>query len=143
MTVKKLPFSEFKSIYSRVPRLCVEIVIKTNNGVILTKRDIEPEKGKWHIPGGTVLNGERLEDAVKRIAKEELGVEVKVGKILGVIEYFLKNYFGQMVGIVFSAKLLSKDLKVDKNAQEFKFFKTIPNNMIKDQKEFLNKKLGF
>ncbi|MFH0805336.1 MAG: NUDIX domain-containing protein, partial [Patescibacteria group bacterium] len=70
MIVKKLPFSEFKSIYSRVPRLCVEIMVKTNNGVLLLKRNIDPEKGKWHLPGGTVLKGERLEDTVKRVAME-------------------------------------------------------------------------
>ncbi|MBU1177344.1 NUDIX hydrolase [Patescibacteria group bacterium] len=142
MIVKKLPFSEFKSIYSRVPRLCVEIMVKTNNGVLLLKRNIDPEKGKWHLPGGTVLKGERLEDTVKRVAMEEIGVKVKVGEVLDIIEYFIKGYFGQMVGIIFSVEPISKNFKIDKNTQEFRFFKIIPKNTIKQHKKLLNKKFG-
>lgn len=50
-----LPKPEYDSIYSRVPRLCVEVVISTRaQGVLLTRRDIPPNIGAWHIPGGTV-----------------------------------------------------------------------------------------
>ena len=78
--VKKLPYKTFKAIYSKVPRLCVEVVLLTQGGVILTKRSIPPEQGKWHIPGGTVLKNENLEQAVKRVALEELGVKITVKK---------------------------------------------------------------
>lgn len=67
---------EFDSIYSKVPRLTVELVIKDGDKILLTKRSIEPCRGLWHLPGGTVYFGESLLDAVKRIAKKELSIDV-------------------------------------------------------------------
>ncbi|MBU0975306.1 NUDIX domain-containing protein, partial [Patescibacteria group bacterium] len=78
--VKRLPYKTFKYIYRKVPRLCVDVIVKTPRGIILTKRSIPPAKGWWHIPGGTILWGETVEQAVKRVAREEVGVEVKIKK---------------------------------------------------------------
>lgn len=44
--------------------------------VVLIKRKIEPFKKVWALPGGLVLNGESLDDAVKRELKEEAGIDV-------------------------------------------------------------------
>ncbi|MCK5460010.1 NUDIX domain-containing protein [Candidatus Parcubacteria bacterium] len=135
--VKKLPFSEFKNIYSKVPRLCVEIILKIDKGIALTKRNIQPAKGKWHIPGGTVLKGENLKDTVKRVAQEELGEIVKIKKMIGVIEYSFKNYFSQPIGIAFLV-CLGSNVKKNKLVK-YKLFKKMPSNIIKDQMKFITK----
>ncbi|MFD2565477.1 NUDIX hydrolase [Aquimarina rubra] len=44
--------------------------------VLLIKRDVEPYKDSWAIPGGLVLENESLEDAVERELKEETNVTV-------------------------------------------------------------------
>jgi len=136
MKVKRLPFKEYKKIYSTVPRLCVEVVLLTNKGIALTKRDIPPAIGKWHIPGGTVLKGENLEKAVKRLAKEELEENVEVQKMLGVIEYNFTKYFDQPVGIAFLVKLKDKSSPNSKD-KKYKLFKDMPQNMIKTQRDFI------
>ena len=46
---KRLSYVEFKKIYSRVPRLSVELVILIPGGVLLTLRSIEPYMGEWHV----------------------------------------------------------------------------------------------
>src|SRR5436305_1013854 len=83
-----LPKEEYDAIYSRVPRLSVEVlVLDPARGVILALRDIPPFEGAWHIPGGTVLFGEPVTEAVRRVAQRELGVEVTADELLGYIEY--------------------------------------------------------
>lgn len=141
MKIKKLTSKEFRHIYSRVPRLCVEVVIKTNDGILLTKRNIKPLRGQWHIPGGTILMGETIKQAVKRVAKEELDIKIDIKKISGVIEYHIKNYFSQPIGLIFLAKIISNNIKLDRQANDAKFFKVVPKNTVKEHKLFLNKLL--
>ena len=54
---QKLPFNEFVKIYSKVPRLCVDLLINNDDGFLLALRAIEPGKGQGHFPGATVLMG--------------------------------------------------------------------------------------
>ncbi len=44
--------------------------------VLLIKRKNEPFQKMWALPGGLVLNGESLDDAVNRELKEEAGIDV-------------------------------------------------------------------
>ena len=138
----KISKEEFDKIYSRVPRLCVDVIINTDKGVLLSKRNIPPSNGKWHIPGGTVYFDETLEQAAKRVAKEELGFDIDIIKILGVLEYPTKEeIFGRPVSIAFLARITSGVLKLDEQSTEIGFFKNLPENMVIDQKRFLENNL--
>lgn len=141
---KLLPFKEFKAIYSKVPRLTVEVMIMTAQGIVLTKRDIEPAKGKWHTPGGTILMGEKVEQTVKRVAKSETGIEIDVIKLLGVIEFNFKGYFSQPIALAYLAKPKNNNFKIkfDHQATEIGIFKKIPANTIKEHAAFIKKYLG-
>ncbi len=60
----------------RKPVLTVDAIIKIEGGIVLIKRK-NPPPG-WAIPGGFVDYGETLEDAVRREAKEETGLDIKL-----------------------------------------------------------------
>lgn len=142
MMTRKQPFTyeEFKSIYSRVPRLCVDLIIKSEQGVLLTLRQKDGWKNQWHLPGGTVLYREKLEDAVNRIAQEELGVDVSIDRELGHTEFHSEvkeRGFGYSVTIVFLCHLKTDKFKLDEGAAKFDFFKTLPENTIAEHKTFL------
>lgn len=140
--LRKLPFEEFKRIFAKVPRLCVDLVVRNHHGIVFIKREIEPAKGKWHLPGGGVLFGESLEHAVLRVALEEIGVRVKVQKILGVMEFFGENDLGHGVSIAFLVSPDSEELQGGWQGRELGFFKIIPTPIVEEQAEFLlNKKL--
>lgn len=146
--MKKWPLTkkEFEEVYRKVPRLTVEVVVKTDKGIVLTKRSIPPYLGQWHIPGGTVYLGETLEQAVKRVAKEELGVKVEMEKLLGYIEYpnEKKNGgFTQPVGVAFLVRIKSGKLCGSKQGEEVKAFRNLPTQMIVDQRKFLQEKQIF
>jgi len=143
MKVERIPFIEFKKIYSRVPRLCVEVVLMKRKSLLLIRRTIAPAVGQWHTPGGTVLKGEDLEQAVKRVASEELGLQVKVLKFIGVIEYkSYINHYSQDISLAFKVKVINlKKIDLDGHADKYGFFSQIPKNTISDQKKFYNETL--
>lgn len=133
-----LTLEEFHEIYSKVPRLCVEVVIKSDKGVLLSLRDIEPCKGLWHLPGGTVFFGEKLTDAVRRIAKRELGVDVTNTKLLGYIEYpgHYEKGLDSPVGIAFLTDY-EGDLQPNEEAAKLDWFQELPDNLHPDIDQFL------
>ncbi|MDP4001488.1 MAG: NUDIX hydrolase [bacterium] len=143
--MSKKPFTEeeFKSIYSKVPRLCVEVVIQSQEGILLTLRSLPSWNNQWHLPGGTVLFGEKLEDSVKRVAEDELGASVTVDQMIGIIEYPSEQKergYGHGIGIAYLCYLNSPDIKLNAEASEAKFFQSAPENIIQEQRYFLKSK---
>ena len=131
-----LPQEEFDSIFSRVPRLTVEVVLATpEHGVLLQLRDAGPCEGLWSLPGGTVRFGEPLTDAVKRVARDELELTITVNELLGYIEYpsHYNNGLDSPVGLAFS---VSK-LRGAEQPRDCKWFKVLPDNMHDEQRAFL------
>ena len=136
-----LPQDEFDRIFSRVPRLTVELVITSNDrGVLLALRDLGPCKGLWHLPGGTVRFGEPVIEAVRRVARDELGLTVRVGQLLGYIEYpsHYQNGLDSPVGLAFRAQPSIADMPDERDLRsECAWFTVLPDNMHDEQKEFL------
>lgn len=141
--MRRLSRSDFDEIYGRVPRLTVEVVLVRPEGVVLTRRAIEPCRGQWHIPGGTVLFGEGLREAVRRVALDELKVDVEVGRLLGCIEYpemHRAGYRGWPVGLAHEA-WLSREQGIVSGWQsdDVGVFRSPPPNTLYEQAEFLRK----
>ncbi len=144
--MKDKPFSyeEFKSIYSKVPRLCVDLIVQTEEGILLTKRAMPPCEGQWHLPGGTVLFKESIPEAIDRVAQAEIGIGVEVVKNIGYIEFMKVNNLGGFdhpISLAFLCKPKTLDIKLDAQASEYAFFKAIPENTLKEQADFLQKTL--
>ena len=134
---KKLTEREFKSIYTKVPRLCVELIIIQGGKILLTKRSIEPFNGLWHIPGKGVLYREIIKEAIDRVAKEELGIRVYQEKFLGYVEY-LNDGFRHSVSLAFKCKIKgNQQPKILEQADEIKFFNKIPKDIIPSHRKFL------
>ena len=128
---------EFQAIYTRVPRLTVEVVIQGPQGIVLTKRTAGPCSGLWHLPGGTVRFGEPLESAVHRVAFDELGVGVSVGRFLGYIEYpsHYLNGLDSPVGLAFLCSV-DDDLLVV-SSPVLAWFTELPDAMHHEQVDFV------
>lgn len=62
----------------RNPLPTVDLIIESNDGIILIKRKNPP--AGWALPGGFVDYGESLEAAAIREAKEETSLEVDIVK---------------------------------------------------------------
>ena len=77
-----IPKELFDRIQKVIPIVCVDLVIlrRTVTGieVLLIRRKLVTEVGKWCNIGGRLLKGERLTAAINRQAKRELGISVVV-----------------------------------------------------------------
>jgi 8-oxo-dGTP diphosphatase len=67
-------------------QLLVTAGVIARNGLVLLAQRHEwgPEGGKWEFPGGKVELGEDPRHGLQRELREELGIEVAVGRILEV-----------------------------------------------------------
>jgi 8-oxo-dGTP diphosphatase len=80
-----------KREYPDIPLVGVGAVIIENHRVLLVKRGHPPLLGEWSIPGGVLEIGEMLRDAAIREAREETGLVVEPGQLLGVFDRVLRE----------------------------------------------------
>ena len=77
------PYCGYGAYYNPKPVACT--IPRTAAGeVLLLRRGFEPGKGRWTFPGGFVDLGESVEDAARRETREELRLEVELGRLVGV-----------------------------------------------------------
>lgn len=136
---KKIPYEDFKFIYDRVPRLCFDLVFKNQDGILMSRRSIEPGKGLWHFPGGTLLKGETIHGAMGRVALEETGLEIGDCKLLGPMEFYKpENPFYHVVSFAYQVNSWSGQLRGSEQGEEIRFFREIPETMIEEQKNLIH-----
>ena len=84
---ERMVCKECSFIFYLGPKLVAAVICEMDGGIVMTQRAIEPGYGKWTFPGGFMDRGETAEAAASREAREEAGVEVEVGPILGLYSY--------------------------------------------------------
>lgn len=84
-----IPEDKFSQFIETMPQVCVDILFETADGILLVKRAIEPSI--WFWPGGRLYKGERLAEAARRVAREELGVGVSVRERYGPYAHFWED----------------------------------------------------
>lgn len=137
---KPFSYEEFKAIYSQVPRLVVEVVVQTEKGIVLTLRKDSSWNNLWHLPGGTVFYKEYIESAIKRIAREELSIEVTKQKFIDYLEYPSEEQergFGWSVGLAFLCVPNSPLPEYNQEGEKIQVFDEIPDNIVAEHKQLL------
>ncbi len=141
--VKKLTLKKFLESFKLSPRVAINILVKNSSDeILLAKRSIPPLKGSWHIPGSFLLKDETLTDCMKRVAREELGLNIKSSdtKLLGVFEDLDQDPRGHIIDIVYEIQLTnSTNITPGKTNQEIAFFKNLPKKIGFNHKETLQK----
>ncbi len=69
------------------PKVVACSVPEMGNQIVLVRRGINPQKGKWVLPGGYVDRGEKVMDAAIRETEEECGLKTTIKNLLGVYSY--------------------------------------------------------
>jgi 8-oxo-dGTP diphosphatase len=102
------------------PLCAVAVVAEKGGKVIFIKRNVEPAKGMWALPGGFIEQGETVEEAALRELNEETGVSAEKAEIIKVAS---ENtfFFRTLIIIGVRAYGISGELKAGDDAGEVKW----------------------
>ena len=65
------------------PKVAATAVVERAGLVLMLRRAVETGYGLWSLPGGYVDRGEVVEEAAVREVREETGLQVQIGKLVG------------------------------------------------------------
>jgi ADP-ribose pyrophosphatase YjhB (NUDIX family) len=140
---KRLSQEEFLESFKNVPRIALNLIVTdSGNRVLLTRRNIPPCEGDWHFPGSFLLKDETMDDAKKRIAKDEFNLDIndKDLFLLGVFEDLEGDPRGHVIDIAYGMKIDDVNkIGTTKETMEVRFFDKLPEEIGFNHRETLNK----
>lgn len=112
--------------YPVEPRVGVGAITFKDGKVLLVKRGIEPSRGLWAIPGGTLKLGETLQECAAREILEETGITINVGDCVYVFDFIERDDQRKIkfhyVIVDFAADYLSGEAKGADDAEDARWF---------------------
>jgi len=134
--------------YPDRPLVGVGAVTVQDNRVLLIRRGQAPLLGEWSLPGGVLECGESLRDATIREAREETGLEVEIGELLGVYERVIRSEDGRAryhyVLIDFLCRAVAGNLQAGSDAADVRWFESAELdglNLPRDTRDVIEKGL--
>ena len=97
------PSCGYAAFYNPKPVACA-IPRDADGRVWLLRRAFDPGAGMWTFPGGFVDLGESVEDAARRETREEMDIDVELGRLVGVYS----RADDRVVLVVFAARALTE-----------------------------------
>lgn len=82
--------------YPSFPIPGVGAIVVGSKGILLARRDKDPGKGLWSIPGGGVDIGETQEEALVREVAEETGVQCTIIDLVSTVDLITPDESGRI-----------------------------------------------
>jgi ADP-ribose pyrophosphatase YjhB (NUDIX family) len=135
-----------KREFPEIPLVGVGAIIIEGPRVVLVQRAHPPLQDQWSIPGGVLEVGELVREAAVREAREETGLVVEPGELLGVYDRVLRDSEQRVeyhyVLIDFLCRRVAGDLQASGDAAEVGWFtrEQLPAmNLAEDTLEVIHK----
>src|SRR3990167_7025398 len=126
--IKFAPQEIFETILEWAVMPTFDLVIKYGDeGIILVKRKIPPYKDQWALPGLRMYKGENIDETLKRIAKQEIGLKINHSKRIFLGQFvgkFKSEHSRQDLSTGYLIKLSGQE-KIKINQEHFYGFKII------------------
>jgi 8-oxo-dGTP diphosphatase len=104
-----------------LPRVGSALIVRDEaNRILLGKRNKDPQRGNWVLPGGKIHAFESIADAAGRELEEETGLKVEVQHLFRVYEVINAPQEHRIV-IYSWAKAVGGDLRASDDISEVKF----------------------
>jgi len=95
-TVPPLSAEQFAAAVAAMPLISIDLLVVGPDGAtLLGWRNNPPARNSWFVPGGRIRKGETLATALRRLTRDELGLEtdISVTRFGGVFEHFYDTDF--------------------------------------------------
>lgn len=103
------------------PKVGVGVAVVDEGRLLLVRRAMNPERGKWSLPAGFLDQGEDPRETAAREALEETGLVVEVEAVLDVF-YNAPGQGGASIFILYRARLVGGQLQAGDDADAVSFF---------------------
>ena len=127
----------FKTVVDSTPLISIDILLKKDNKILLGKRINKPAQGYFFSTGGRINKNESIDNAMARVALNELNIELfcsipprgvkSIPKFIGVFEHFYndsiyENFSTHYVNIAYEYEVEEiPDLPTEQHS-EYKWF---------------------
>ncbi len=108
-------------VYFQDPKVAAAVLVERGGQVLLVRRSIAPEQGKWSLPAGFVDAEEDPRQAAGRECLEETGLEVTITGLFDVL-YGREHPRGASILIVYTARIIGGTLQAQDDADAVAFF---------------------
>jgi NAD+ diphosphatase len=94
----------------------VAVILKFEDKILFTVRNVDPDKGKWDLPGGFIDPNENAQEAACREIKEELGLDLQPSDLKFITtspnNYLYKKVPYRTMDIFFECELQSDQINI-------------------------------
>lgn len=104
------------------PKVGVGVLVQQEGRILLVRRKMNPERGKWSVPAGFVDRGEDPRETAVRETFEETNLRVAITGLVNVYFNPPQNGFAASIFIMFNAELLGGEMRAGDDADAAGFF---------------------
>ena len=124
---KFIPQPLYNKIIKNIPIVCIDVVVKYKEQILLIRRKDQPMKDSWWVVGGRLQIFEDFDVAVKRILKGEAGINIsknnKSVKYVGLASTSFKNSPAKSpmnsINLIFYVEVKSNKVTLDSHSSNY------------------------
>jgi 8-oxo-dGTP diphosphatase len=109
-------------VHFRDPKVAAVVLVTENGRVLMVKRAVDPQGGKWALPAGYVDYGEDPREAARREVAEETGLEVAITRLIDVLGPDARGESPASIVILFEGERIGGTLQAHDDAERAVFF---------------------
>jgi ADP-ribose pyrophosphatase YjhB (NUDIX family) len=113
-----------RAVNRSLTRTAAKVAIIERGKVLMVRAGRGLTEGIWNLPGGFVGYGEHPEYSARREVEEELGMKVKLLRLLGIYSETFPRTGGYMLSFVYLGKRLTK--KISPHPEEIESYTWMP-----------------